>query len=123
MTDDLAIYISGGSALAVVGYAIKLTWQASRVEKALRDDLRKEVSRLEREAVVRGDTYRQEFGETAAALRQKIHDVEVFSRDHFVSKDSFETVVSRFERTVEKLTDRLENKFDKAVEHFHQRQD
>jgi hypothetical protein len=28
--------------------------------------------------------------------------------------------VSRFERTIEKMADRLENKFDKAVERFHQ---
>lgn len=120
---DLAIYISGGTAVAAVGLAIRVTWSLSRIEKSLRDDMRKDVSRLEREAVVRGESYRQEFGETAAAIRQKIHDVEVFSRDHFVSKDTFETVINRFERTVEKMTDRLEMKFDKAIEHFHQRPD
>lgn len=117
----MAIYISGGTALAAVGYAVKITWQVSRVEKSVRDDLRKDISRLEREAMARGDSYRQEFGETAAAIRQKMHDVEVFTRDHFVSKDSFEAVVGRFERTIEKMTDRLETKFDKAVEHFHHR--
>lgn len=120
---DLAIYISGGTAVAAVGLAIRVTWSLSRIEKSLRDDMRKDVSRLEREAVVRGESYRQEFGETAAAIRQKIHDVEVFSRDHFVSKDTFETVIGRFERTVEKMTDRLEMKFDRAIEHFHQRPD
>lgn len=120
---DLAIYISGTAALSAVGLAIRVTWLLSRIEKSLRDDMRKDVSRLEKEAVVRGESYRQEFGETAAAIRQKIHDVEVFSRDHFVSKDSFEAVVSRFERTVEKMTDRLETKFDKAVNFFHQHPD
>lgn len=120
---DLVIYISGGTALAAVGLVARLTWQLSRVEKSVRDDTRRDISRLEREAVARGETYRQEFGETAAAIRQKIHDVEVFARDHFVSKDSFEAVINRFERTVEKMTDRLETKFDKAVEHFHQRSD
>jgi hypothetical protein len=120
---DLAIYISGTAALSAVGLAIRVTWLLSRIEKSMRDDMRKDVSRLEREAVVRGEGYRQDFGETAAAIRQKIHDVEVFSRDHFVSKDTFETVIGRFERTVEKMTDRLEMKFDKAIEHFHQRPD
>ena len=89
----------------------------------MRDDFQKQISRLEHEARERGDTYRNEFGETCAAIRQKIHDVEVFFRDHFVSKDSFEAVVGRFERTLEKMTERLETKFDKAVEHFHQRPD
>lgn len=123
MTDDVAIYISGGTALAVVGYAIKLTWQASRVEKSMRDDFQRGISRLEQEARDRGETYRSEFGETCAAIRQKIHDVEVFSRDHFVSKDSFDAIISRFERNLEKMTERLEDKFDKAVERFHQRQE
>jgi hypothetical protein len=117
---ELAIYISGGTAVAAVGYAIRITWLLTRIEKSMRDDFRKDVSRLERDALARGDTYRQEFGETAAAIRQKMHEVEVFTRDHFVSKDSFEAVVSRFERTIEKMADRLENKFDKAVERFHQ---
>ena len=121
VADDLAIYISGGTGLAVIGYAVKLTWQASRVEKSMREDFKKDIGRLEREARERGDTYRNEFGETCAAIRQKIHDVEVFSRDHFVSKDSFEAVIDRFERTVEKMTDRLETKFEKAVGLFHQR--
>ena len=123
MTDDLAIYISGGTALSVIGYAIKLTWQASRVEKSMREDFHREIGRLENDARSRGDTYRNEFGETCAAIRQKLHDVEVFTRDNFVSKDSFEAVVGRFERTLEKMTERLETKFDKAVEHFHQRPD
>lgn len=120
---ELAIYISGGTALAVVGYAVKITWQASRLEKSMREDFKKDIARLEQDARDRGDTYRNEFGETCAAIRQKIHDIEVFSRDHFVSKDSFEALASRFERTLEKMTDRLETKFDKAVERFHQRPD
>lgn len=120
---DFAIYISGGTALAVVGYAVKITWQMSRVEKSVRDDLQHEIARLEKEARERGDTYRSEFGETCAAIRQKIHDVEVFARDNFVSKDSFESVVGRIERSFEKMTERLEGKIEKAVEIFHQRPD
>lgn len=45
---DLAIYISGGTAIAVVGYAIKLTWQATRVEKSMRDDFQRGYPGLSR---------------------------------------------------------------------------
>jgi hypothetical protein len=120
---DLAIYISGGTALAFVVHMIKFTWQASRVEKSMRDDFQKEIDRLEREALSRGDTYRNEFGETCAAIRQKLHDVEVFTRDHFVSKDSFESAIRRIENSFDKMTDRLENKLDQTVKLFHQRPD
>jgi hypothetical protein len=45
VTDDLAVYISGGTALAVIGYAVKLTWQASRVEKSMREHFKRAQSR------------------------------------------------------------------------------
>jgi aminoglycoside phosphotransferase family enzyme len=136
---DLAIYISGGTALAVVGYAVKITWQMSRVEKDVRaeavkgdkelgesmeaqiDNLQRDIVRFHRSGMEKSDVIIREFGETAAAIRQKLHDVEVFSRDHFVSKDSFESVVGRIERSFEKMTDRLEEKLEKAVERFHPR--
>ena len=120
---DLAIYINGATAVAVLGLVARGAWQVAQREKRLREDFRQEVSRLEQDARDRGDTYRNEFGETCAAIRQKIHDFEVFSRDHFVSKDSFEAVVGRIERSFEKMTERLEGKLEKAVEIFHQRPD
>jgi hypothetical protein len=123
VTDDLAIYISGGTALSLIGIAVKLTWKASRVEKAMRDDFQKEIDRLELEARQRGDTYRNEFGETCAAIRQKLHDVEVFTRDHFVSKDSFESAIRRIENSFDKMTERVEKKLDQAVQFIHQRSD
>jgi aminoglycoside phosphotransferase family enzyme len=122
-----------------VGYAIKITWQASRVERSLRDDaakgdkelgesmeaqidnLQRDIVKFHRAGMEKSDVIIREFGETASAIRQKIHDIEVFSRDHFVSKDSFDSVVGRIERSFEKMTDRLEDKIEKAVERLHTR--
>ena len=136
---DLAIYISGGTALAVVGYAVKITWQFSRIEKEVRadaargdkelgesmdaqiDNLQRDIVRFHRSGMEKSDVIIREFGETASAIRQKLHDIEVFSRDHFVSKDSFDSVVGRIERSFEKMTDRLEDKIEKAVERLHPR--
>lgn len=138
---DWATFISGGTALAVLAYAIKLTWQGSRVEKDIRSDaakgdadlresmntqlekLRHDLGEVEAKHNHRIEKLRQETGEVGSAIRQKIHEVEVFSRDHFVSKDSFEAVIDRFERTVENMTNRLEAKFEKAVDLFHKRPD
>jgi ribosome recycling factor len=138
---DLAIYISGTAALSAVGLAIRVTWLLSRIEKDVRsdaakgdrelgeamdaqiDNLRRDLGKSETHQAQRVEQLRQETGEMGNAIRQKLHDIEVFCRDHFVSKDSFESVIDRFERTVEKMTDRLETKFDKAVDRFHQRPD
>lgn len=89
----------------------------------MRDESKRDIARLEQDARERGDTYRNEFGETCSAIRQKIHDIEVFSRDHFVTKDNFESAIRRIENSFDKMTDRLENKLDQAVKFIHQRQD
>lgn len=123
MTEEPALYVSIGTALAAIGYAVRLTWKASRVEKELREDmdaqvdnLQRDVVKLERAGLERAETIRHEFGETASALRQKIHEVETWNRDTFVRKESFELVVGRIEKSIEKLGDRFEDKLDKLVE-------
>jgi hypothetical protein len=40
----------------------------------------------------------REFGEIAAAIRQKIHEVETWARDEFVRKGSFEHGMGRVEK-------------------------
>lgn len=118
---DVGIYIGIGTfALAVIGYAVKLTWQVTRIEQEIRDDMdaqidnvQRDIKGVERDCIGRGDTLRHETGEVGAALRQKIHDVEMFTRDTFVRKDTFESVMTRIENSIEKLGDRLEEKIDK----------
>lgn len=118
-----ALIGGAGLLVSVITVAVKSTRALSKAETEIRadmdaqvDNLQRDVSRLEREAMVRGDTYRQEFGETASAIRQKLHDVEVFTRDHFVSKDSFELVVGRLEKSIEKLGDKIEDKLDRMFQ-------
>lgn len=120
-----AIVGLGGLFVTVIGFTIRTTRAISEENSELRSDmdaqvenLQRDVSRLEREAMARGDTYRQEFGETAAALRTKIHEIEVFSRDHFISKDTFVQTIGRIEKMFESFGDRLEKRFDKIDERF-----
>lgn len=127
MIDEPAIYVSAGTALAVIGYAIKLTWKVRSIEKEICDNMdaqidnvQRDVANLQRESLGRADTIRHEFGETASAIRQKIHDVETWNRDTFVRKESFEMVVNRIEKSMEKLGDRFEEKLDKVIERIQQ---
>lgn len=122
---EAGIYISIGTALAVIAYAVKLTWQASRIEKEQReytdaqiDNLRRDMISVERGSVERADTLRHETGEMGAALRTKIHDVEMWTRDTFVRKDSFEMVIGRLEKSIDKLGDKIEEKLDRLTERF-----
>ena len=59
------------------------------------------------------------MGETATALRTKIHDVEMWARDTFVRKDSFDGGFTRLEKvisdrftSVDARMERMEGKID-----------
>lgn len=54
------------------------------------------------------ETMRRETGETAAALRTKIHEIETWARDEFVRKNSFENALSRIEKSVDRLSEKLD---------------
>jgi hypothetical protein len=121
---DIGIDIAVGTlCLALLAYAVKLTWAVSRIEKEQReytdaqvDNLQRDLTEMTAGSVQRADSLRHEAGEMGAALRTKIHEVEVFSRDTFVRKDSFELVIGRLEKSMEKLGDRVEEKLEKFWE-------
>lgn len=128
--NDPALYVSGATVIAVVGYAVKLTWKFRDLEKEMREDsddkiksIKADYDKAVREHMNDLDTMRHEFGETVAAVRTKIHDVEMWNRDTFVRKDSFEMVIGRLEKSIEKLGDKIEDRIDKMVERIQQRPD
>ena len=67
--------------VVVVGGA----WKLGRVELALRDA----ITESKREVEDRLDKNSREFGEVAAALRAKIAEVELYTRDNFVRRDAY----------------------------------
>ncbi|MCC8946022.1 hypothetical protein H8A97_13155 [Bradyrhizobium sp. Arg62] len=128
------IYLTVGTIVSVIVIVAGAVWKVSRIEKELDermdkqvDDLRSEMDAqidnvqrdhkgLERDSIGRSETLRHETGEMGAALRTKIHEVEMFVRDRFVSKESFELVVGRIEKSIERMGDKLEERIEKALE-------
>lgn len=128
--NEPALYVSIGTAITAIGYAVKLTWKFRDLEKEMRkdfdaqiDNVQRDYSKAVREHMGDLETMRHEFGETVAAVRTKIHDVEMWNRDTFVRKDSFEMVIGRLEKSIEKLGDKIEDRIDKMVERIQQRPD
>jgi hypothetical protein len=121
---EIGIYIAIGTfCLAILGYAVTLTWALSRIEKeqqeytdAQIDNLQRDMANLERETINKVETFRHDAGEMGAAIRQKMHEMETWNRDTFVRKDSFELVINRIEKSMEKLGDRVEEKLEKLWE-------
>lgn len=131
LMSDIGVWVSIATAFAaVIGYAVRITWKIRSIEKDVRDEvkvdldsLRKDVAEIVREHSERAEVLRHEFGETAAALRTKIHDVETWNRDTFVRKDSFEMVIGRIEKTIEKMGDKIEDRIEKLVDKIQHKND
>jgi hypothetical protein len=90
----MEIYIAaGGLAVVILSSAITVVWKLSRIEISIRAD----------------------YGRQVAELQAKVYQVEIWARDEFVRKGSFETVVTRLENTMLALGTKIENAVDKMA--------
>lgn len=91
---DWGLVIAAGSLeLVILSSAIGVVWKLTRTEIALRG----------------------EFNQKMAEAQAKIYQVEIWSRDEFVRKGSFEIVVARLEKTMELMGTKIENAVDKMA--------
>lgn len=117
MTDQALVLIVGtlGFVLNIVVLSIGGTWKLSRVEASIRQSVSDHRKEIDTEIMgVRKDfsddltVMRREFGETGAAIRAKINEVELFMRDEFVRKRSFEAVLNEVRGDIKGMGDKLE---------------
>lgn len=74
------------------------------------------LAAIEKQAVVDLDVTRREIGETVAAIRTKVHEIETWARDEFVRKNSFEAVITRMEKGLETLGERIDKRLERLAE-------
>src|SRR5688572_30506560 len=90
--------------LTAAGMLVAVTWRLSGVVAELKDAIAK--SRDEVEA--RQDIIVRHFGETVAAVRQKVHDVEIWARDEFVRREGFYKVRDDLVGDLKSMSDKIE---------------
>lgn len=96
VTHDVSQWFMVG--LGVLGFIITIitltgtiVWQASNI----RDEMNKGVVAHREEVDREIDEIQRRFGEVATALRDKITQVELFMRDEFIRKETFNLVIDR----------------------------
>lgn len=111
----LATFVVGG-----VGTAGGLAWRFSRVEKAIieqivrtKEEIEEKLADERRQFDLVLDRTRRDFGETAAALRTKIQEVELFTRDTFMRRDSFYEVARQQQIENKSAWDRIEKRLER----------
>lgn len=124
--NDYGLYLNVATLLALIGGIVKITLHVSGgkadLDKSISQteaEIRKEandmerqlidmIEKKERESIARAENLRQATGEMGTAIRAKIHDMECWNRDNFVTNKSFEAQVDRLEKSIDKVGDKLE---------------
>jgi len=100
-----------------------VVWKITRMGNEIRDHidtetriLNSKLADIQRQQLEEVAGLRREAGESIAAIRTKVHEIETWARDEFVRKGSFETVVARMEKGIEGLGEKSERRLDKMAE-------
>lgn len=138
---EWGIYLSGGTLIALILAAIKMTWMVRDLKDAVRKDVKDDMTEIVRglladikegkekhenfrsEADQRDELIRKEIGEVGSALRTKIHEIETWARDEFVRKESLSPIIGRIERSIEKMDDKMEKGFAAMADNVGKRLD
>lgn len=96
------------------------SWKLGQRLTDMETGLRKAISEAKLEIEVRQEDLRRELGETVAAVRQKIHDVELFAANNYVRRESFYQVKAELSSEIKVLGDRIDarmERFEKKIDH------
>lgn len=113
---EWSLAIAAGSLeVVILSSAIGVVWKLTRTEVNLRSEFTKEVASIRAEAAKEVADINAKASTEIARLHAKVYQVEIWSRDEFVRKGSFETVVARLEKTMELMGTKIENAVDKMA--------
>lgn len=121
MLESPGTLIAGGALLfTILCAAVSLTWRISRLELSLRKEIRSSHDEVDikhataaREYEERNEQNIKMFGESSAALRQKIHEVELWMRDTFVRRDGYYKVQEAMENSIKALGDKIDIRLER----------
>lgn len=97
------IFTAAGLVLNLIVLAVGGTRAIGRLETSLRESIEKSRKEIDE----RLDSQSREFGETVQAMRQKIHEVEIWSRDNFMRRDGFYKVKDELTVQINGVRDEL----------------
>lgn len=109
-----------GFVVNVIVLAITGTWALSRHGRAIESAIYKsrqetdvEIDKLRMELRTEHDDFLRRFGDSLAAIRQKMTDVELWARDEFVRRDDFYRILDGINKSIAALGDKIDARIDK----------
>jgi hypothetical protein len=104
---------AGNFLMSVFLAGVGAVWVFARMTGSLEQKLEEAKLEYERRVNAQCDLISRNFGETVSAVRQKINEMELFNRDHFVNTRTFDLVNDQTQQAIRRLEDKLEDRFNK----------
>lgn len=124
---DEKISIAVASIAVLLSFIVSIvgaTWALSRSGNKLyekvnlkleadKDELATRLNEIDAKFSVDIKSAERNFGETVSAIRQKVSDVELWGRDNYVTKNTFNMVISEIKDSWLRLEEKIDRRFDK----------
>jgi hypothetical protein len=102
---EMEVYIAIAAFLVnFIGQIILLTWKLGQVQL----NLTEKISAARMEIEEKQDTHVRQFGETIAAIRQKVADVELYSANNYIRREGFYKVQEKLTDDITALGNKIE---------------
>ena len=98
-----------GLTLNILVAVVGLTWGIAKIRSTVRDEIAAHRQKFDSEL----HQLRLNTGEIAAALRQKITEVELFNRDTFMRRDSFYEAMKGYGADVREQFGKVEQRLER----------
>lgn len=109
-----------GFVLNVVVLAIGGTWALSRQAQTIQESISvsrretdTEFQKLRDEIHLEHDDFLRRFGDSLAAIRQKVSEVELWARDEFVRRDDFYRILDGINKSITALGEKIDARVDR----------
>ena len=93
--------------------AIKGTRTLSKAEVLLNDKIAEARLECLHKVATEIDTVNRNFGETVTAAKTKMTEMELWGRDNYVNKATFNVVMAQLRSDSERLEDKIDRRFDR----------
>lgn len=91
--------------VVIITSAVGVVWKLARSEISIRAEAERRVAEV-----------REDATDAIKAISDKLYQVEIWARDEFVRKGSFETVIARMEAGFRDLRTEIGSRLDKMTE-------
>jgi hypothetical protein len=93
-----------------IGIAIAgATWGIAKIRETVRTEIAAHKEKIDQEI----DAVGRSFGETTAAIRQKVHEVELYAANNYVRREGFYKVQETLTADIKAMGDELKKRLER----------